>query len=68
MFEEGEEGVGGVVAVVGGAGRWGGAGEGFLFEGHVGVQVDAGGGWVFVAEPQSDDGDVDAGVQELHRG
>jgi hypothetical protein len=29
---------------------------------HVGVQVDVGGGEVFVSEPERDDGDVDAGM------
>src|SRR6266496_3824583 len=67
LFEEREECVWGVVAVWGGV--WGcGSGEGFLFEGHVGVQVDAGGGRAFVTEPERDDGDVDAGEEEFHRG
>lgn len=32
------------------------------------MQVDTGGGWALVAEPQGDDGDVDSGVEEFHRG
>jgi hypothetical protein len=39
-----------------------------LLEGHVGLQVDLRGGDVFVAEPQGDDGDVDPGVEQAHRG
>ena len=47
---------------------WGEPVEGSLFEGHVGVEVDAGGLDGFVTEPESDGGDVDAGVEEPHRG
>jgi hypothetical protein len=39
-----------------------------LFEGEVGVDVDLGGGDLLVAEPQGDDGGVDAGVQQPHGG
>jgi hypothetical protein len=38
------------------------------FEVHVGVQVDAGGGDGFVAEPERDHGGVDASFEEAHRG
>jgi hypothetical protein len=31
------------------------------------MQVDAGGGWAFVAHPEGDDGDVYACVQQVHR-
>lgn len=46
--------------------RWGGAVDGFLFEGHVGVEVDPGCFDAFVSEPEGDCGDVDAGVEETH--
>jgi Domain of unknown function (DUF222) len=62
VLEEGEERVGRLVSA-GGAGGRGGAVECLLFEGHVGLQVDLGGGDVLVAEPQRDDGDVVPGVQ-----
>ena len=56
---------------VAGSGRWrcgrGGPVEGSLFVGHVGVEVDLCRG-TLVAEPQSDDGDVDSGVQQAHGG
>ena len=35
---------------------------------HVGVQVDVGGGELLVPEPERDDGDVGAGVEEAHGG
>ena len=66
-FEEGEELVGGLVAP-GFGGGWFGAGERAFFDGHVGVEVDLGGLDLFVAEPESDHGGVDAGVEEAHRG
>ena len=65
--EEGEELVVGPVA----AGRvgswWGGAGDRLFFDFEVGVHVDLGGLDAFMAEPQSDGGEVDTGVQERHR-
>src|ERR1019366_7634949 len=66
-YEEGEQAVGGLVAAGLGAGR-AGAGDGAFLERHVGVQVDAGRGRIFVAEPQSDDGDIYPCVQQCHRG
>ena len=55
----------------GGSGRCGGggrgAGEGSFFDGEVGVQVDLGRLDAFVAEPERDDGDVDAGVSKPWR-
>ena len=60
-FEEGEEWAVGLVAA-GFDGGWFGAGECGFFDGEVGVEVDLGGFDVFVAEPESDDGGVDAGV------
>ena len=66
-FEEGEEGVGRAVAAGLAVGRRG-AGERSFFEREVGVEVDLGGLDLLVAEPERDDGGVDAGVQERHRG
>ena len=65
-LEVGEEVVGGRVA----AGRdsgWREEGEGAFFDGHVGVDVLLGGAGVGVAEPQGDDGAVDAGLEQRHR-
>jgi hypothetical protein len=47
---------------------WLGSRQGALFEGEVGVQVDLGGVDPLMPEAQGDDGGVDAGVQDLHRG
>lgn len=54
-----------MVAAVGSVG-WGGAVEGLFFHAEVGVEVDLGGAYVFVAEPEGDDGKVDAGLEESH--
>jgi hypothetical protein len=59
-FEEGEQGVGCSVAAgvaVGGCD----AVEGALFEREVGVQVDVGGAFLLVAEPERDRGGVNPG-------
>lgn len=56
LVEEREKSV--VRLVAGGVGvRRCGPGDGLLLECHVRVQVDASGGWAFVAEPQRDDGE-----------
>ena len=55
-------------AVASGLGvRRGGAGEGFLLDAEVGVEVDGGGVDAFVSEPERDDGGVDAGFEQPHR-
>ena len=46
---------------------WGGAFEGSLLDGHVGVEVDVGGSQVGVSEPAGDDGGVDTGLEQGHR-
>jgi hypothetical protein len=45
--------------------RWRGAGKGALFETKIGMLVDVGGPDGLVTEPERDDGDVDACVEEL---
>src|SRR5207245_719727 len=62
LAEERQQFVGWLVTPGLGGGR-GCAGDGLFFECHVGVKVDAAGSRAFVAEPQGDDGDVDACVQ-----
>jgi hypothetical protein len=41
--------------------------ESLAFDGHVGVEVNACRCLCFVAEPQSDDSGIDAGLEETHR-
>jgi hypothetical protein len=50
LAEEGQEAVGWLVTSGRGSGRCG-PGYGLFLESHVGVQVDAGGGRIFVTEP-----------------
>ena len=66
VVEEREHGVRGSVASGGGGGPRD-AVEGLFLEGQVGVKVDHGGFGSFVAEPERDDGGVDAGLQQRHR-
>ena len=44
---------------------WCGAGKGALFETKISMLVDVGGSDGLVSEPERDDGDVDACVEEL---
>ena len=65
--EEGEDGVGGVVAKSSGRGLL----QSFkraLLHGEVCFDVAVCGSRTFVAEPEGDDGDVDPGLQQVHRG
>ena len=48
--------------------RWSGSGERSFLDGHVCVEVDLGGLYADVTEPQGDDSEVDAGVKQAHRG
>src|SRR6266545_7372955 len=66
-LEELQKLVGGGLVSARRGGRWSGPVQGLLLEGEVGVQVDLRGGRRLVAEPESDDGGVDAGVQQAHR-
>jgi hypothetical protein len=65
--EEGQQRVGWPIAARRGLGRIH-AGDGAFLLRHVGVQVDRCGGDLLVAEPEGDDRDVDAGLQQPHRG
>src|SRR6185295_8711264 len=47
---------------------WRGSGHGVLLHGHVGMQVNLCGLDTFVSGPERDDGDVDSGGQQPHRG
>jgi hypothetical protein len=62
LVEEGHERIGWLVAAGCGPGR-GDPGDGALLLGHVRVQIDLCGSELLVAEPEGDDGDVDARVQ-----
>ena len=46
----------------------GGSGDGLLLEGQIGVQADLGGVGLLMTQPLDDDGGIDAGVDEPHRG
>jgi hypothetical protein len=65
--EEVEQGVRGPVASVATV-RGCGAVEHALFEAEIGVQVDAGGALLLMAEPQRDRSRIDAGAEQRHRG
>lgn len=65
--EPGED-VGFGLADAGGGVGGSGLVDGCLFDGHVGVEVGVGAGGVLVTEPERDDGDVDSGVEQVHRG
>ena len=65
--QEVEETIGGLEA------EWlrcgvGDAAESSFLHGEVGFDVLVGGGRVLVAEPEGDDGDVDSGLEQMHRG
>lgn len=62
MVEEGEQIVGGVVALRMGA-EWCCSGDRWLFESHVGVEVNPDDGRTFMAQPEGDDSDVDPSEQ-----
>jgi hypothetical protein len=63
VVEERHDRVSGLTAAWDGGDR-GSAGQSAFFEREVGVDVDLCGGNTFVAEPEGDNSDVDAGVQE----
>ena len=65
-FEEGKQRVGRPVAAGVAVGRCD-AVEGALLERKVGVQVDVGGPFLLMSEPQRDRGRVDPGLEERHR-
>src|SRR6266536_1588269 len=66
-FEEGEELVRRLVAAVWDV-WWRGSVKCLFLQREVGVGVNLGGADVVVAQPQRDDGVVDAGVTQPHRG
>ena len=65
-FEEGEQRVAGSVAAARDA-RGCHSGQGLLLQFHVGMDVRLGRFGALVAEPECEDGDVDACVQQAHR-
>ena len=66
-FQERDELVGRPVSAGGGRGRCGPV-ERLLFEFEIGFEINPCGGDVFVSKPQSDDGGVDAGMEQSHGG
>lgn len=55
------------MVAAGGCTGWPGSVGGSLFDGQVGVEVRVGALGVGVAEPESDDGNIDPSGQEIHR-